>query len=184
MKKAALFDFDGTLFNTSEVNFVSYGAALAEEGVEFEREYFENECDGRNYREFIPSLVKNDEEAVERVHKRKQQLYMENLGQAKVNEHLFDMIDALKSEYTVAIVTTASRKCVTEMLKATGKEGVFDMLICGDDVKSFKPDPECYLLAMEKLGVKPEDTIIFEDSHYGIEAGIASGAAVYAVKNF
>ena len=183
-KKAALFDFDGTLFGTSDVNFVSYAQALKEEGVDFERDFFDNECDGRNYKEFIPGLVNNDEAVVERVHKRKQQLYTENLNKAKVNEHLFNMIDALKGQYTVAIVTTASRKCVNEMLKATGKEGVFDMLICGDDVKKFKPDPECYLIAMEKIGVKPEDTIVFEDSQYGIDAGIASGATVCAVKNF
>jgi len=184
MKKAALFDFDGTLFGTSDINYASYAQALKEVGVDFERDYFDKQCDGRNYREFIPSLVNNDEEIMERVHKRKQQLYTENLGKAKVNEHLFNIIDALKEEYTVAIVTTASRKCVNEMLKATGKEGIFDLLICGDDVTKFKPDPECYLIAMEKIGVKPEDTIVFEDSQYGIEAGIASGASVYAVKNF
>ena len=184
MKKAALFDFDGTLFNTSDINYFSYSQALKEVGAELKREYFDEKCDGRNYKEFVPALVDYDDEKVEIVHKRKQELYSENLDKVKVNEELFDIIKGLKGDYTIAIVTTASRKCVLEMLSATNKKDIFDLLVCGDDVTNYKPDPECYLLAMSKIGVKPENTIIFEDSRYGIEAGLASGASVYAVKRF
>ena len=44
-----------------------------------------------------------------------------------------------------------------------------------------KPDPECYLTAMDYFKVKPEDTIIFEDSESGLKAAEASGAFYYKV---
>lgn len=184
MIKAFLFDFDGTLYNTNDVNYYAYAEALKKHGVELDYDYYCNHCNGRNYKEFIPELVSNDQEIIEQVHDDKQKLYPEALSKAKVNEKLFELINIVKTTSKVAIVTTASRKNVLNMLEATGKNDVFDLIICGDDVTHYKPDPECYNLAMEKLGVAPEETVVFEDSSYGIEAAHASGATVYAVKYF
>ena len=184
MIKALLFDFDGTLYNTNDVNYHAYKAALEKFGFTLDYDHYCNNCNGRNYREFVPELVNFDQEIVEQVHDIKQELYPTLLGKAKVNQNLFDLIEFAKPKAKVAIVTTASRKNVEHMLEATGKTGVFDLVICGEDVSHFKPDPEGDNLAMEKLGVLPEETIIFEDSSYGIEAAHASGATVYAVKYF
>ena len=184
MIKALLFDFDGTLYNTNDVNYYAYSEALKKFGVELDYKYYCEKCNGRNYREFIPELVNFDQEVVEQVHTMKQQLYPTALNKAKVNEKLFDLIDMTKNTCKVAIVTTASRKNVLNMLEATGKTGVFDLIICGEDVSHYKPDPEGYNLAMQKLGVMPDETIIFEDSSYGIEAAHRSGATVYVVKYF
>jgi HAD superfamily hydrolase (TIGR01509 family) len=52
-----------------------------------------------------------------------------------------------------------------------------DGIISGDDVTQPKPNPECFLLAMEREGVTPRETIIFEDSAMGLEAAKRSGAA-------
>ena len=184
MIKAFLFDFDGTLFNTNDVNYHAYSQALARYGVSLDYGYYCNSCNGRNYKEFIPELVGFDHEVVEQVHELKQQLYPTLLDKVKVNDKLFDLIGLVNGACKIAIVTTASRKNVLDMLKATGKSDLFDLLICGDDVEKYKPDPECYNLAMQKLGVSPDETIIFEDSSYGIEAAHASSATVYAVKYF
>ena len=57
----------------------------------------------------------------------------------------------------------------------------FEFIIDGDDVARSKPDPEGYLLAMERLGVEPHEVLILEDSVPGTAAGLAAGAAVLAV---
>lgn len=54
-------------------------------------------------------------------------------------------------------------------------EGVFETIISVDDVKDRKPHPEGYLLAAQKLGVKPEECLVIEDSPTGSKAGIAAG---------
>lgn len=57
----------------------------------------------------------------------------------------------------------------------------FDAIITGSMVVNSKPDPEGYLLAAEKLGLKAEDCCVFEDSLQGLEAGKRSGATVVAL---
>ena len=56
-----------------------------------------------------------------------------------------------------------------------------DLIIANDEVKNPKPDPEMYLLAMQKLNITPEETIIVEDSPHGIEAARATNAEVRIV---
>jgi HAD superfamily hydrolase (TIGR01509 family) len=67
------------------------------------------------------------------------------------------------------------------MLTYAGLRDFLDVLVTNQDVREPKPNPECYLLAMEKLGVLPVETVIVEDSPYGIQAAKASGAKVITV---
>jgi HAD superfamily hydrolase (TIGR01509 family) len=67
------------------------------------------------------------------------------------------------------------------MLTYAGLLDSLDVLVTNQDVKNPKPNPECYFLAMEKLGVLPAETVIVEDSPYGIQAAKASGATVVTV---
>ena len=57
-----------------------------------------------------------------------------------------------------------------------------DGVISGDDVTRPKPNPDCFLEAMHREGVKPEESIIFEDSEVGVEAARRSGAAYSVIK--
>jgi HAD superfamily hydrolase (TIGR01509 family) len=52
----------------------------------------------------------------------------------------------------------------------------FDFYISNQDVKEPKPSPEMYLIAMNRLGVQPEECLILEDNEHGIKAAKDSGA--------
>jgi beta-phosphoglucomutase len=182
--KLAIFDLDGTLYNTNDVNYYSYKQALNECGYDIDYDYFCDYCNGRNYKVFIPSIVDNNEEIIEKVHDLKKQYYSKNIDKVIVNEHLFNIIDGIKNEYKIILVTTASKKNTNELLEATGKKEVFEDIITGDDISKPKPDPEGFLLAINKYGAKPEDCIIFEDSEVGIQAAEASGACVMVIDKF
>jgi HAD superfamily hydrolase (TIGR01509 family) len=69
------------------------------------------------------------------------------------------------------------------MLTYAGLLDSIDVLVTNQDVRDPKPNPECYFTAMEILGVSPEETVIIEDSPYGIMAAKASGALVVTVKS-
>ncbi len=69
------------------------------------------------------------------------------------------------------------------MLKSAHLFNHFDLIIGNDEVTNPKPHPEIYLTAFVRLGVKPSECIIVEDSPHGVESGKASGAEVYVVRN-
>ena len=179
MKKLAVFDLDGTLFDTKDVNFSAYSKALEELGYKerIDYKYYCDYCNGTSYKDFIPKILDAvSKESLEAIHKRKMELYPTFLGKARMNEGLFSLIRTIKGEYTVALATTASRQNVFDILDRFSVRDCFDFFITKEDVTRVKPDPECFIKAMEKAGIAKEDTIIFEDSETGLLAAKASGA--------
>ena len=183
-EKLALFDLDGTLFNTNEVNYLAYKEALTHYDFDFKREYWYQNCIGRHYKDFLADLNITDEERLQEIHKLKKQSYKKYLKYAKENSQLFKIIELIKPIYYIALVTTASKKNVEDILNTFDKINYFDKIFTQEDVTKMKPDPEGYLKAMEHFNIKPENTIIFEDSEVGLEAAKSSGAFYYKVFKF
>lgn len=184
MKKLALFDLDGTLFDTEMVNFHAYQKAIEEVGFTLDYEEFKEKCIGRQFRDFIVEILPNQEELYKTIHKRKKELYKTFLNKARVNKHLIEIASLMKKEYNIAIVTTASKENVNDILKEFQLENFFDYVLTGDDVTHNKPNPECYLKAIEHFGAKIEDVIIFEDSLPGIQAAEQTGATIFLINKF
>ena len=185
MKKQnlAICDLDGTLFDTSEVNYFSYKDALSEYGYTLDKDFFVTKCNGRHYTEFLPNIM-GTSEYIEDVHNKKIKFYGANLIKARSNHHLFNIIYALKPNYNVCIVTTASRKNTIDILNHFNCRTIFDLIVTQEDITKVKPDPQGFYIAMEYFGINAENTIIFEDSDVGIEAAKRTGATVNAVKLF
>ena len=179
--KLAMFDMDGTLFNTNNINYHAYKEALQKYNVSIDYDYFCNYCNGRSYKVFIPPLVDNNAQKIEDVHNIKKSAYSKYLDKVIVNEHLFNIIEKIKDEYKIALVTTASKKNTYEILEYTGKKDLFDLILTSDDIKNPKPDPEGFLLAMNKFDAEPKDCMIFEDSDVGIEAALKTKANVFKI---
>jgi HAD superfamily hydrolase (TIGR01509 family) len=66
---------------------------------------------------------------------------------------------------------------VTKSLETLGILDKFDTLVCAGDYERSKPDPQPFLIAAERLGVAPEDCLVFEDTEMGIQAATAAGMA-------
>ena len=182
-KKIALFDLDGTLYDTRKINYLAYQKALEPFGKAVDYMFFASHCYGRHYGDFLPDIM-DSVEHVEEVHRLKKRFYHDFLAKAVENKHLFQMIQCMKPEYYIALVTTASRENCEELLKYHNRLGEFDLIIAQEDVKKKKPNPEGYLKAMEYYQISKEDAIIFEDSDAGIEAAKKSGATLFIAKGF
>jgi HAD superfamily hydrolase (TIGR01509 family) len=76
-----------------------------------------------------------------------------------------------------ALVTSSSRLLVDSVLSG-GRTGLFDVVVCGDDVTRVKPDPEPYLRATAALGLPASDCVAIEDSALGVASATAAGCAV------
>ena len=181
--RLALFDLDGTLYDTRRVNFLSYQKALEQFGYTMDYEYFANQCNGRHYKTFLPEIMQS-ETYMEEVHELKKKYYGDFLSETVENKHLFEIINAIRNEYYIVLVTTASRKNSEDILKYHNRLDEFDLIISQEDVKKKKPDPEGFCKAMDYYKISKDNTIIFEDSDVGIEAAEKSGASVFVVRGF
>jgi beta-phosphoglucomutase len=183
--KAMLVDLDGTLADTSEANFRAYAAALKEcAGVEIDRETFESIAFGRNWRQFLPGVLAAAGSSVDpaMIAARKAELYRGTIEHARFNEALLLLLQTRGPGVRAALVTTASAANVASVLAGRPDiAAVFDLVVTGDDVRLHKPDPEAYLQAAARLGVAPEECLVFEDSDIGMAAGLAFGARVMRV---
>ena len=82
----------------------------------------------------------------------------------------------------IAIVTSSDCKKMQSLYRQHPEfPTLFDHIITGDMVKKAKPDPDCYLLGAEQLGLDIKDCIVVEDSRNGLIAGRQSGATVVGV---
>ena len=80
-----------------------------------------------------------------------------------------------------AVATSNDRAMALELLEAADLRGVFEYMVCGDEVEHGKPFPDIYQKAADMLGVNIKHTLVIEDSYNGIRAGHAAGANVIMV---
>ena len=66
----------------------------------------------------------------------------------------------------LALVTSATTRWAGKVLEQFGGIGVFDVTVTRDDIATGKPDPACYALACDRLGVAPGDALACEDASY------------------
>lgn len=187
MNKLAIFDLDGTLFDTKDVNFRAYTHAIKKCGfsIDIDYKYYCDFCNGNNYKTFLPKIIVGiPEKDLERIHKEKLAVYSDFLSYAKRNMHLFALIDCIRRDYKTAVVTTASRQNTIDILTAFDCTSSFDFIITKEDVVNTKPDPECFFKAMEIANSNTDLTIIFEDSETGLSAAKLSGAHYFKVYGY
>ncbi|MBP3353132.1 MAG: HAD-IA family hydrolase [Bacteroidales bacterium] len=84
--------------------------------------------------------------------------------------------------YKCAVVTSSNDKKMANVFNRHPMfKSQYDTIITADDISLSKPNPQCFLLAAERLGVKPEDCAVFEDSIHGLNAARAAGMFVVGV---
>jgi len=81
----------------------------------------------------------------------------------------------------IAIASGSGREMVLNNLRRTGIEGYFDAVVSANDVTRGKPEPDIFLLAAQRLGCNPEECYVFEDGINGVRAGIAAGCATIMI---
>lgn len=81
----------------------------------------------------------------------------------------------------LAVASSASAPNVALALRTLELADQFDAVVSSADVRRGKPAPDPYLAAASRLGVKPADAIVFEDTIFGIESARAAGARCVGV---
>jgi HAD superfamily hydrolase (TIGR01509 family) len=175
---AYLFDCDGTIADSMPLHFVAWTKALGEWNCKFDERLF-YAWGGRPTHEIIATL--NEQQGlkmpVEHVADRKEQYYYESLPELKVVPEVLEHIEAQHGRIPFAVVSGSTRESVVASLESLGLTNYFQTLVCAGEYANSKPAPDAFLLAAEKLRVKPEKCLVFEDTEMGIQAARAAGMA-------
>jgi HAD superfamily hydrolase (TIGR01509 family) len=83
----------------------------------------------------------------------------------------------------MAVATSTSREGALKKLELAGLGGRFSVLVCGDEVREGKPDPEIFLLAARRIGLDPGECAGFEDSPAGLLALRRAGIPAVFIKD-
>jgi HAD superfamily hydrolase (TIGR01509 family) len=85
--------------------------------------------------------------------------------------------------FTLAITSSAVGSSIDAILRRLGLRDYFSLIVDGSEVVHGKPDPQAYLLTARRLGVRPEECVVIEDSHVGVLAAKRAGMFCIAVPN-
>ena len=114
----------------------------------------------------------------------KQKLTLQKLKQLEPSDVLIELMDSLVERgYKIAVCSNSIRKTVLTVLSKLGIMEFMDYIVSNEDVENSKPHPEMYWNAISKMKCLPEETLIVEDSPYGLLAAARSKSHILRVKN-
>ncbi|HVB02599.1 MAG TPA: beta-phosphoglucomutase [Chitinophagaceae bacterium] len=179
--RACIFDLDGVIVDTAQYHFQSWKKIADQLGIQFSE--LENEhLKGVSRMQSLDFILNLGNRQIDQVYKEelageKNAGYLDfikALSPQDVFTGVRPLLEDLKKNH-VRIALGSSSRNARLILGKLGLLGYFNIVVDGNDVKAAKPDPEIFLNAASKLGVKPEDTVIFEDAIAGTEAAFQGG---------
>ena len=187
MIRYIIFDLDGVLVDAKKIHYETLNRSLSSFGVEYEISWEEhiNRYDGLKTSQKLDMLSVEkglDRDSHRSIWEEKQRLTMEEFENLKKDEDLIKTISALSKEgYKIACCSNSIRKTVITALAKLNIIEFFDLILSNDDVKNCKPHPEIYWKAISEFGLLPEETLIIEDSPYGLMAAHRSKSNILRV---
>jgi beta-phosphoglucomutase len=183
MLKALIFDMDGTLVHSDPVHLQAFAEILGPQGIQIDDELYRSSIIGHTNESIFASLLpgRNVDEHLE-LADLKEAAFRRLALDLKPLDGLIDVLDwAEKNDLKIALVTNAPILNAAHMLDVLGIAERFQVKITIEQVERGKPDPLPYLTALERLGLKAEEAIAFEDSPSGMRAAKAAGLFSFGV---
>jgi len=183
--KAVCFDMDGVTIDSEPLYAKAEIRLFREYGVEIPDEdwILFRGCNEKKFYELSMKRYSINEEKNLFIAKGRSYIKKEFTKNLKFMNGFINLHkNLIKHGISTALVTASPEKMfnfVNLKMKLTNK---FDKVIFGEMTKYHKPNPEPYLLAMDQLDMKPKDTLIIEDSMYGLQAAKSSGAVVIGIR--
>ena len=186
--KGLIFDLDGVLVNTKKIHFDSLNLAL--KSINAKEISFKDHI---NIFDGLPTIKKldilNKKKILDKKHnskiiKIKQEITIKLLNKfIKYNPKIYNTFLRLSKNYKISIATNAVKNTLDLCLDKLRIRKFVSCSYSNEDVNNNKPHPEVYLKCLVNMGLKPSETLIFEDSHHGVMAAQDSGCLLYTVKN-
>lgn len=170
---SVIFDMDGVLFDTERLYLEVWTRVCEKYGYKMTKEiYCKVIATGR---ENVKRVFKQEfgmDIPIEEMYKEKDEALAKEIEKKiPLKEGAYELLTYLKEKnYRMALATSAKRERMEKQLRQAKIKHFFDEIVCKDDVKETKPNPEIFLKAADKLNVKPKRCIVIEDSSSGVKA--------------
>jgi HAD superfamily hydrolase (TIGR01509 family) len=197
--KAVLFDFNGVIIKDEPIHEQLIEQLLIEENLRPKRGEFRQYCLGRSDRACLNDILLRrgrfvSDAVLNALIARKTQAYqslLQTMSQLPISPGLEDFILKLQAaNLKLAVVTGALRAELEIVLNRTNIAQYFSVSVTGDDLMVSKPDPDGYLLGVERLNqmypalnLQPSECLVIEDTQVGITAAKRAGMDVVGIAN-
>jgi HAD superfamily hydrolase (TIGR01509 family) len=185
MIKLIIFDLDGVLVEAKNIHFEAFNKALGEYAISWDEHL--SIYDGLKTNQKLDMLHERKglpKEQFTNIWNNKQKYTLEALSNLKKDEILYSAIQNLSLDgYKLAVCSNSIRKTVLTVLSKLGIIEFFDLILSNEDVKNSKPHPEIYWKAISEMSCLPEETLIVEDSPYGLLSASRSKSHILRVGN-
>ena len=188
MIKTIIFDLDGVLVEAKKLHYDCLNNALFEEDPKFIIEWNEHLSlyDGLKTNQKLDLLHSNKglpKDSFIRVWEKKQKLTLESLQNLLPSQDLIYCMKKLSEDgYKIVCCSNSIRKTILTVLSKLDIIQYFDLILSNEDVKNSKPHPEIYWKGISMMECLPEETLIIEDSPYGLLAASRSNSNILRVK--
>ena len=187
MLKVIIFDLDGVLVDTKKIHFEALNAALKKYNLkQISIDDHIKIYDGLPTIEKLKLLEKKKiltKKYFKKINNYKQKITSTLLKKRiKKNNKIIKIMQNLHKHYKIAVATNAVKSTLKICLDKLGIAKYIDYKLSNEDIKNSKPNPEIYLRIFIKFGIYPSQALIIEDSYYGREAAISSGAKLLPIK--
>jgi HAD superfamily hydrolase (TIGR01509 family) len=195
--KAVLFDFNGVIINDESIHQELIAEIILSENLRPDDSEYRQFCLGRSDRACLRDILSRrarvvSEADLTKLVKAKTEAYQQKLAQIEVLPIYEDVRDFLaqlqQQQLSIGLVTGALRSEVELVLRRADLTQYFSVIVTGDDLSLSKPEPDGYLLAVERLNqqnldlrLKPSECLAIEDTPAGIKAAKRAGMQVVGI---
>lgn len=181
MIQACIFDLDGVIVDTAHYHFLAWKRLADELGINL-TEKDNEKLKGVSRMRSMDILLELGGRQMEPSEKEKlankKNVWFVDYIERMIPDEIFpgvkDLIEKLRAN-GIKVALASSSKNANTVIQLLHIKNLFDAIVDGNMIVHSKPDPEIFLLAASKLGVQPENCLVFEDAEAGVEAALAAG---------
>jgi putative hydrolase of the HAD superfamily len=187
--KALLIDFDGTLIDSEIILFESWSKVYASFGVQLELEFWVmnlRACKPHYSAYSFLCQCLDEPPPLDIAQSLQRRFETELMQKSHLRPGMRELLMTCKNIFGLktAIVTSSTIHWISPHINRQKIVNLIDLLVTRESVQGKKkPDPTCFVYALEQLGCKPEEAIAIEDSPWGISASKKAGIQVIAFPN-
>jgi beta-phosphoglucomutase len=196
MLGAVIFDFDGVITDSEILHLRAFNRVLAQFGIEISTKDYYKEYLGFTDVDCFQLVARKgrlglDGLEMKNLVKQKNHIFAELAKtEGRIIEGVRDFLEMLKqNNVPMAICSGAVLAEIALILEEARLRSFFGVIVSAEQVQKGKPDPEGFLLTLQKLNnerqihIESDQCIVIEDSHWGLKAGKAAGMHIIAVTN-
>ncbi len=185
--KAVLFDMDGVLFDSMKNHAAAWQEAMKRYGMNMSREeaYLHEGRTGAGTINIVSQRERGHqatEQEVKEIYQTKSDIF-NSLPKAEPMPGAYELLQKIKAGGLIPMVVTGSGQLSLLDKLNHYYPDVFkrELMVTAFDVKYGKPNPEPYLMALQKAGIAANEAIVVENAPLGVHAGVAAGIFTVAL---